>query len=359
MSNGLIQELSSDPTTFRDQLKDSQAEVTVIVVNYNSGGYLTECLEALSKQTFGPFTVVVVDNASRDASLSLHTQLDERFFLVKLPRNVGFAEANNLVGLCASSPWIATLNPDAIPAVDWLEQLIRASLRYEDVAMFGSTQIKEGDRSLLDGCGDVYSFSGMIWRGNYGRPLVKLPDEGEVFSPCAAAALYRTDVFQSTGGFDKRFFCYCEDVDLGFRIRLLRHRCVQVRDAVVYHVGSGSAGKRSDFSIYHGFRNRFWTYIKDMPSPLFQLLLVPHVVATLCHLLLETGHGQGKSAWKGLRDSLRGLREIWASRRLVQRKRRVSAAAVARALCWSPARMFTRGHDVRPGKTEATGRVHV
>lgn len=335
-------------------MKDTSTLVTVIIVNYNSGRYLSRCLQNLRRQTFENFKAVVVDNASTDGSVPVCCELDERFSVLTLSENVGFAKANNLVGLRSSSPWIATLNPDAIPALDWLEKLLAASERHPDAAMFGSTQIREDDRSLLDGCGDVYGFVGMLWRGNHGRPLSELPDEGEVFSPCAAAALYRTDVFQSTGGFDERFFCYCEDVDLGFRIRLLGHKCIQVRDAAVYHVGSESSGRRSDFSIYHGFRNRLWTYLKDMPSPLFQLLLIPHLGATLIHLISETAHGRGKPAGEGIRDALLGLGLFWGSRTEIQRSRRASAFEVARALCWSPRKILGRAHDVRPQTKSAS-----
>jgi N-acetylglucosaminyl-diphospho-decaprenol L-rhamnosyltransferase len=324
-----------------------KARVTVIIVNYNCGAYLQRCLEALLRQTFTDFSAVVVDNASTDGSMSLCYEPDQRFFFLRLSANVGFAEANNIVGLRASSPWIATLNPDAIPADNWLEQLMLASSRHSDAAMFGSTQIQESDRSRLDGCGDVYSFTGMVWRGNHGRPLAAIPDEGEVFSPCAAAALYRTEVFQATGGFDKRFFCYCEDVDLGFRMRLLGHKCIQVKSAVVYHVGSETVGRRSDFNVYHGFRNRLWMYIKDMPFPLFQLLLLPHLITTLAHLIFETIYGRGKPARRGLKDALRGLGDVWALRRAIQRRNIASACSVAKAMCWAPMKILRRSHDVK------------
>ena len=73
-----------------------------------------------------------------------------------------------------------------------------------------------------------------------------------VRSPCAAAALYRRDAFMDAGGFDTSFFCYLEDVDLGFRLRLMGHRSTYVPEAVVEHIGSAMTGRRSDFSVYHG-----------------------------------------------------------------------------------------------------------
>jgi len=93
---------------------------------------------------------------------------------------------------------------------------------------------------LFDGTGDAYSALGVAWRGNHGRSSQEFVPEGETFAPCAAAALYRTDAFRRAGGFDERFICYYEDVDLAFRLRLCGGRCIQVPDAGVHHVGSSS-----------------------------------------------------------------------------------------------------------------------
>ena len=81
----------------------------------------------------------------------------------------------------------------------------------------------------LDGAGDSYHVSGRAWRNGHNAPVATWPaGEYEVFAPCAAAALYRRAAFEEIGGFDERFFCYFEDVDLGFRLRLRGHRCVYV-----------------------------------------------------------------------------------------------------------------------------------
>ena len=152
-----------------------------------------------------------------------------------------------------------------------------ATTRHPDAVMFGSTQIDAADIRRLDGAGDVYHASGLVWRGHHGAPVGSLPPEGEVFAPCAAAALYRRDLFLEAGGFDEGFFCYCEDVDLGFRLRLLGHKCIQVAGARVHHVGSAITGRRSTFATYHSTRNRIWMFVKNMPMALLVPLLPLHI----------------------------------------------------------------------------------
>ena len=149
--------------------------------------------------------------------------------------------------------------------------------------------------------------------------------------------------FRAQGGFDERFFCFSEDVDLGFRIRLAGGRCLQVAGAVAHHLGSGSAGRRSDFSVSHGFRNRFWTFVKNMPGPLFWPLLPAHIVATSGMLVLAAARGRGGPAWRGLKEARAGLGAVWQARRQIQRSRQASVWQIARALAWSPSPLFRRG----------------
>src|SRR6185436_15150615 len=134
--------------------------------------------------------------------------------------------------------------------------LLEAAAAEPAFACFASELRMAGDPRLLDGAGDVYHVSGLSWRRGHQRPLSGLGTERrEVFSPCAAAALYRRDVLAAVGGFDESLFCYFEDIDLGFRLRLEGHRCLYVPGAVVHHVGSALSGRRSAFTVYHGHRN--------------------------------------------------------------------------------------------------------
>src|SRR5215813_7450088 len=214
--------------------------ISVLVVNYNSGHHLSAAARAVAAQSFGDFEAIVIDNRSGDDSLATAQSAvagDGRFHFDRAGGNLGFAAGNNFAAARARGAWLALLNPDAVPTQDWLEQLIAATHRHPDAAMFGSTQIDAADPERLDGAGDHYLAIGLPWRGGYGWARSALPAEGEVFSPCAAACLIRTDAFRAAGGFDERFFCYVEDVDLAFRLRLRGHHCVQIRATVVRHVG--------------------------------------------------------------------------------------------------------------------------
>ena len=97
------------------------------------------------------------------------------------------------------------------------------------------------DRGVIDGAGDVLRWSGVVMpRGRGERDRGQYDDAAEVFSACGGAALYRRAAFDEVGPFDEAFFAQMEDVDWGFRARLLGYGCRYVPGAVVYHKGSAS-----------------------------------------------------------------------------------------------------------------------
>src|SRR5262245_20563129 len=309
-----------------DHTPSDRMTVAVVIVNWNSGDLLRRCLEALAQQTRRPDKVIVVDNASGDDSLNsarevlqaLQTRHDAE--LIRLHENVGFAKANN-IALRAALQFdaIALLNPDAFPEPEWLEALVAAAGRHPDVVAFASQMRLDASPDRLDGAGDSYHVSGRAWRNGHRMSSSDWPAEDcEVFAPCAAAALYRREAFEDVGGFDEQYFCYFEDIDLGFRLRLRGHRCLYVHDAVVDHASSGLSGYRSDFSVYHGERNAVWTFIKDMPGSLLWWYLPQHVALNIAALLYYPLRGQGRVAMKAKIDALRGLGPVLKRRARVQ-----------------------------------------
>ena len=323
-------------------------EVTVIIVNYNSGERLRRCLEALAVQTFKNFETIIIDNASEDGSRAAAETSDDAVKLIRSETNLGFAAANNLGAGHARGRWLATLNPDAYPQPEWLENLLGATTRHPQAAAFGSTQITDANPQILDGAGDVFHMLGIPYRGHFGRNIEALPPEGECFAPCAAAALYRRDVFDAVGGFDERYFCYCEDVDIGFRIRLAGWSAIQVPTAKVAHEGSGVTGRYSDFTVYHGNRNRIWTAYKNIPGALYWALFPVQLAANTYFLVRAAMNGMGRPYWRALVDGYKALPSFGAARRQIQKGRKISMIDAARAMTWSPLKLMQRAADIRP-----------
>lgn len=309
--------------------------VCIVIVNWNSWQLLEQCLQALALQTWQDFKVVVLDNASLPAAPEGFCERHGGIGFIWSDRNLGFAAANNVaIHGIQDVEWLALLNPDAIPEPNWLAQLIEATHRYPDYAAFGSRQLIAGNEHLLDGDGDSYHISGLVWREGHGTLVASAQNEvREIFSPCAAAALYRRDVLVEVDGFDADFFCYLEDVDLGLRLRLAGHRCLLVPSAVVRHVGSATTGgQQSDFAVYHGHRNLVWCYLKNMPGILLWLSLPLHIAMNLATICVFMMRGQGLIILKAKRDALLGLPKMWRKRKGIQSKRVVAVGRIWRLL---------------------------
>ena len=313
------------------------ASVAVIIVNFNSGSLIGECLRCLRAQTLPPEQIIVVDNASHDGSVDRVEDDDPLIEVMRLDRNLGFAAANNLAARRAEGvEWLALLNPDAFPEPDWLEQSLAVARAHPDCASVGARLVDAGHPGQLDGTGDVYHVSGLAWRRDHGKPIeVGVNEAGEIFAPCAAAALYRRTAFFEADGFDENYFCYFEEVDLGFRLRLLGYSCWYAPDAVAHHIGSAVTGRCSPFSLYHGHCNLVWTWCKNMPAPLFWLYLPQHLLLNLVILFWFTLRGQGITLLRAKEDAVRGLPWCWWRRKAVQSQRRVSS--------WQLQRMMSRG----------------
>ncbi|MGE3143704.1 MAG: glycosyltransferase family 2 protein [Hyphomonadaceae bacterium] len=310
-----------------------EALATIIIVSFNTRRFLARQMAALTAQTEQRFDLIVLDNASAPEERPRADELLARARLMQNERNLGFAGGVNSAVKGVRTPFIALLNPDAFPEPSWLAELLAAAERWPEAAAFGATQLRDETPGVLDGAGDEYAAWGFPYRALYGKRGPAPPYEEETFSVCAAAALYRREIFVRLGGFDGRFFCYCEDVDLGYRLRLAGSASVQAPRAVVRHVGGAAGG--GAFADFHGARNRLWTFVKNTPSPIFQALAPAHVLASLVLLALHAFDGRWRAQARGMWAGWRGLGPILRQRRALQAGRGASAHDIARALIWS------------------------
>ena len=126
-------------------------------------------------------------------------------------------------------------------------------------------------------------------------------------SACAGAALYRRRLFDEdmVGLFDEAHFCYLEDVDIGYRARLMGYQNICEPGAVVYHEGSGTSGSRyNSFKVELTAANNLYLMYKNMPF--LQILInLPLIIAgILVKHAFYTKRGLGRTHLKGLRKGI-------------------------------------------------------
>ena len=316
---------------------------SLITLSYHSGAQIERCLSALGAQDA---EIIHADNGGDLDMVALAAKFPTVRQIAN-PVNFGFAVGMNRAVAQSSGDWIGLINPDAFMDAGWLNAMKAVITKYPDVKLFTSLQIDAEQPDRLDGVGDALTFFGFPYRAGIGHPVPPHMDVAEVFAPCGAAMLIRRDLWDELGGFDENFFCYCEDADLGFRARLLGERCLFVPEAKVSHIGSASLGVRSDFALYHGYRNRLWLYLKNMPLGLLILTLPIHIGLTLMGALKDTLKGKGRLVSRALRDALQGLRPILEHRKLIQKARQIGSLRLAKSLTWNLLKIASRDIDHR------------
>ena len=163
--------------------------------------------------------------------------------------------------------------------------------------------------------------------------------------PARPASLYNGAAFRQVGGMYERLFCYMEDVDLGFRLRLAGCICLQANRAKVLHHGDISGGSASGLARRLGFRNRLWVLVRDMPAPLLWVAAPLWLLAQAALLVQAARQGQGPQARQGLVEGMRGA------------GRGLGRATWGAGLAPGFPGAIGSGHDLVPTGHAATGRL--
>jgi len=293
----------------------------IIIVAYNSGNDLQNCLNALEAQSDRRFEVVIVDNASPDKCVQALGTLPSYVTVITSINNLGFAAGCNLGARGAQTQWLITLNPDTIPNPDWFHELSLCWARDGRVDLWGCKQLNAQRPDVLDGFGDVLSIFGMAWRGGYGQPAESAPyRDVRIFGPCAAAAAYKRQTYEHLGGFDPAYFCYLEDVDLAMRFNLAGKTSRIAHKAIVHHVGGTSTAAQPEFPIFQASKNNVYFLIKTLP--IFWLVICLPLFFTIqlwvrfrnrkdgYHDARVSGHKAGRKLWA----------LAWKNRKTVERR---------------------------------------
>ncbi|TCO65653.1 glycosyltransferase family 2 protein [Actinocrispum wychmicini] len=223
---------------------------TVVVVTWRGRDHITACLAALAAQD-RPHRILVVDNASDDGSGDLAAAYPVP--VLRLPVNTGYAGGIQAALAECTTPYMAWLNDDAMPTPGWLGAL-------ED-ALDADPGAAAASSKLLTLDGDVQSIGVGLTRDGHGVDVT----DGPVFGFCGGAALVRTDALRQVGGVPTEFFCYYEDTDTSWRLRLAGWRIVSVPKAEVVHV-HGATTKPGSVPFHRwNERNRLLMLLRCAP----------------------------------------------------------------------------------------------
>lgn len=243
------------------------ALVTVIIPNYNGIEYIRQCLESLRNQTMKDIKIVVIDNASSDGSCEVIEKEFPEVTLKKLEQNFGFCRAANEGIRMTDTKYLILLNNDTRADEHFVEALYEAISSREDTFSVAAKMIQMNRPDQIDAAGDLYCALGWAFSRGKDNNIKRFEKEAVIFSACAGAAIFRKDIFEQIGYFDEFHFSYLEDVDVGYRAKIMGYVNRYTPKAVVYHVGSATTGSRHNpFKVRMASRNSWYVIYKNMPT---------------------------------------------------------------------------------------------
>ncbi len=259
--------MTAQQTSPTDHDNAERLPVAVVVINYNAGALLTECVALILKTTD---SIIIVDNASTDSSLLTLTDQfrnEPRLSIIRNTTNLGFSAGCNIGCKKANERYILFLNPDCILKADSLQYLLQA-LEADPKAGMAGGHIQNPDGSEQGGGRrDIPSpwrafvrASGLYRLEKFWPQLFPdfhlhkkpLPDKPvEVEATTGAMMLVRREALQEVGGWDEGYFLHCEDLDLCMRFRQKGWKILFVPDAKAIHYQGTCSKARPVFVAWH------------------------------------------------------------------------------------------------------------
>jgi len=257
---GTVPNLAVRETKALQPEKTLAQQTSVIIVAYNSGHFLDECIASI-RRTEPEVEIVVVDSASTDGAVDRVAADFSSVRVVRSKKNLGFGEGSNLGAERARGKYLAFLNPDTVVAPGWLNPLVGALRDRPATGLTTSKVLQMDEPDIVSACGLELHCSGLALARGHGRHRDAFVDSEKVAAISGAAFAIRKDVFLALGGFDGDFFLYMEDIDISLRARVAGYSLLCVPSSVVYHDYTLHFGPRKTF---YQERNRYLVLLKSL-----------------------------------------------------------------------------------------------
>ena len=251
--------------------------ISVIVLNYNAGELLLNCIESIKKSTYKNLEVIVVDNISTDKSQKACKEKYPDIKLIQNDENFGYCEGNNIGIREAEGDYIIILNPDTIVESNWIEELISAYNKFGE-GLYQPKHLSLNEKTVYMSAGNMLNIFGFGYAREKGNKDENQFNKIEEISYASGTCLFTSSaVLKKVGLFDPFIFLYHDDLDLGWRASQLGIKSYYVPTSLIYHAESYSLKWNAE-KFYWLERNRKYCilthYSKQTYSKIFPKLLV-------------------------------------------------------------------------------------
>ena len=298
--------------------------VSVIILNYNAGNLLSECIESVLKTDYEKFEIIIVDNDSKDDSVDRCKEKFRDVQIIENKKNLGYCEGNNVGIRNAKGEFIAILNPDTVVDSNWLKELIKGYEIFGD-GMYQPRFLTTNNHKILQGTGNMINLFGFGFARNKGDI-----DEGQFNEPerigyASGTCLFTSKkIIEELDMFDSFLFAYHDDLDLCWRAALKNIKSYYIPSSIVYHPPEGYTFKWNSFKFYLLERNRQYCLLTHYSRKTYFKMLPALMIIEIGVFFYYLKKGVLLSKFKATLSILKNFKHINVTYKKIQNKRKIS-----------------------------------
>ena len=255
--------------------------ISIIILNYNAGNLLIDCVSSIQKSAYTNFEIILVDNISKDNS---HKKCKNSFPTIKLienKENLGYCEGNNVGLRTAKGEFVVVLNPDTIVDSNWLDELLEA-YQNNGEGLYQPKFLATSDNSMLLSTGQMIQLFGFGYSRSKGDKDKQLFEKFEQIDYASGTCLFTSKkILKKIGLFDPFLFAFHDDLELCWRAALNRIKSFYVPKSIVYHPIEGTSFKWSPLKFKLMERNRKYCLLTLYDRSTFYKMLPALIVVDI------------------------------------------------------------------------------
>jgi GT2 family glycosyltransferase len=212
--------------------------VSIIILNYNAGDLIYNCINSVFQTKYENYEVILVDNISTDDSHKKCKEIFNKIQLIENSQNFGYCEGNNIGIRKAKGDFIVILNPDTIVEPNWLDEFLTAYSKFGD-GLYQPKILSLYEEKILQSTGNMINLFGFGFARDKGIKDENQFTEIEKIGYASGTCLFTSSkVFKKIGLLDPFLFLYHDDLDLGWRAAQLGINSYFVPNVKILHAES-------------------------------------------------------------------------------------------------------------------------
>jgi GT2 family glycosyltransferase len=297
--------------------------ISIIILNYNAGKLLNDCVSSIFSSDIKDFEIIVVDNMSSDNS---HQECKKKFkniILIENKKNLGYCEGNNVGLRVAKGEFVLILNPDTIVSSYWLNGLLDAHNKTGE-GLYQPKILSLSKPKKLGTTGNMINIFGFGFSRDRGIDDQNQQNDIEEIGYASGTCLFLSlKTFKKIGFLDSFLFAYHDDLEYGWRAHELGIKSYYVPKSTIYHAESFSF-KWKPIKFYLLERNRHYCLLTHYSRKTFYKMLPELILIEIAIIFFYTSKGLLLEKIKANYSIIKNWKKINKKYNEIQQKRKFS-----------------------------------